>query len=215
MLRLLDIALVTGLGVVAALAGGVVAPLGGGVAMAGAFFLTPIAGMFEGMVSGGWAGMVAGMAGGMAAGRLRGRDRGRDRCGRGARPPSTFTISTGAWVGYRGKGHRGPRRRGPRLGSPATPLRPDHPGLGAALGGGEALVFEQIAGRTLFGPVGTGADIALLPPGHAITGVDIAPAMLARARPRAACYPGTITLLEADLTALPFGDGAFDTALAV
>jgi len=129
MLRLLDIALVTGLGVVAALAGGVVAPLGGGVAMAGAFFLTPIAGMFEGMVSGGWAGMVAGMAGGMAAGRLRGRDRGRDRCGRGARPPSTFTISTGAWVGYRGKGHRGPRRRGPRLGSPATPLRPDHPGL--------------------------------------------------------------------------------------
>jgi len=76
-------------------------------------------------------------------------------------------------------------------------------------------LFERIAGRTLFGAVGTGLDIALLPPGHEITGVDISPGMLARARPRAERYAGQITLAEADLTALPFPDAHFDTALAV
>jgi len=76
-------------------------------------------------------------------------------------------------------------------------------------------LFSRITGRTLFGAVGTGVDIALLPRGHEITGVDLSPAMLERARPRAAAYAGEITLMEADLTALPFPDGHFDTALAV
>jgi len=76
-------------------------------------------------------------------------------------------------------------------------------------------LFEKITGRTLFGAVGTGVDIALLPPGREITGVDISPAMLAHARPRAATYPGRLELVEADLTALPFADGSFDTVLSV
>jgi len=76
-------------------------------------------------------------------------------------------------------------------------------------------LFRQIAGRTLFGAVGTGIDIAILPPGHEITGVDISPAMLERARPRAATYAGEIDLVEADLTTLPFPDAHFDTALSV
>jgi len=76
-------------------------------------------------------------------------------------------------------------------------------------------LFTKISGRTLFGAVGTGVDIALLPPGHEVIGVDISPAMLERARPRAAAYTGEITLTEADLTALPFPDAHFDTALSV
>ncbi len=76
-------------------------------------------------------------------------------------------------------------------------------------------LFSRIAGRTLFGAVGTGLDIALLPPGLEVTGVDISPAMLARARPRAATYSGRLDLVEADLTALPFADGSFDTVLSV
>lgn len=79
----------------------------------------------------------------------------------------------------------------------------------------KAALFSRIEGRTLFAAVGTGLDIALLPPGREITGVDISPAMLARARPRAAAYPGRLDLVEADLTALPFADGSFDTALTV
>ncbi len=81
--------------------------------------------------------------------------------------------------------------------------------------GPKRALFEKIGGRTLFGAVGTGIDIALLPPGHTITGVDISPAMLERAHPRAAAYQGEITLVEADLTALPFDDASFDTALTV
>lgn len=79
----------------------------------------------------------------------------------------------------------------------------------------KAALFSRIEGRTLFAAVGTGLDIALLPPGREITGVDISPAMLAHARPRAATYPGRLDLVEADLTALPFADGSFDTALTV
>jgi len=76
-------------------------------------------------------------------------------------------------------------------------------------------LFSRISGRTLFGAVGTGIDIPLLPPELEITGVDISPAMLERARPRAATYTGKIILTEADLTTLPFADAHFDTALSV
>ncbi len=76
-------------------------------------------------------------------------------------------------------------------------------------------LFRKIEGRTLFGAVGTGLDIPLLPPGHEIVGVEISPAMLARARERAARYPGRLELVEADLTDLPFADASFDTALTV
>lgn len=76
----------------------------------------------------------------------------------------------------------------------------------------EAL-FAKIAGRTLLVAVGTGLDIAFLPPGREIVAVDISAAMLARARPRALRYPGTLELLQADVTALPLASATFDTAL--
>jgi ubiquinone/menaquinone biosynthesis C-methylase UbiE len=80
-------------------------------------------------------------------------------------------------------------------------------------GPGKRALFDKIAGRTLLAAVGTGLDIAFLPPDRDLVAIDISPRMLDRARPRAARYAGTIELLRADVTALPFADAAFDTAL--
>jgi ubiquinone/menaquinone biosynthesis C-methylase UbiE len=76
-------------------------------------------------------------------------------------------------------------------------------------------LFAKIAGRTLLAAVGTGLDIAFLPPGRDIVAIDISPGMLDRAKPRAAAYSGTLELVRADVTDLPFADAAFDTALTV
>jgi len=76
-------------------------------------------------------------------------------------------------------------------------------------------LFAKIAGRTLLAAVGTGLDIAFLPPGRDIVAVDISPGMLERARPRATRYAGTLDLRQADVTDLPFPTAAFDTALTV
>ena len=76
-------------------------------------------------------------------------------------------------------------------------------------------LFAGITGRTLLAAVGTGLDIVFLPPGHDIVAIDISAAMLDRAHPRAARYPGSLELVRADVTTLPFADAAFDTALTV
>jgi ubiquinone/menaquinone biosynthesis C-methylase UbiE len=72
--------------------------------------------------------------------------------------------------------------------------------------------FSAMNGKILFLAVGTGLDIAFFPPGHEITGIDISPRMLEKARPRAAAYPasGTIDLREMDVHDLDFEDGTFD-----
>lgn len=60
--------------------------------------------------------------------------------------------------------------------------------------------------------VGTGAGalaLALAPLVGEVTGVDVEPALLARARDRA---PANATFVEADATALPFEDASFDLA---
>lgn len=67
-------------------------------------------------------------------------------------------------------------------------------------------------GRVLLPGVGTGADLPLLPPGVTAVGVDLSPAMLARAR-RAADIGRTVVLIRADVQALPLRDGACDAAL--
>jgi ubiquinone/menaquinone biosynthesis C-methylase UbiE len=46
-----------------------------------------------------------------------------------------------------------------------------------------------------------------------LTGVDFSPAMLARARARAAEHGVEVALHEADAQALPFGDESFDTVV--
>jgi len=76
-------------------------------------------------------------------------------------------------------------------------------------------LFDKITGHTLMAAVGTGLDIAFLPPGRDLVAIDISPAMLDRARPRAAAYAGALELRQADVTALPFADASFDTVLTV
>jgi ubiquinone/menaquinone biosynthesis C-methylase UbiE len=74
-------------------------------------------------------------------------------------------------------------------------------------------LFAHMQGRVLFVAVGTGQDIPFFPPGRDITGIDISPRMLAKARERAAHYPGTLKLRVMDLHALEFPEHSFDQVM--
>ncbi|MCK5274037.1 MAG: class I SAM-dependent methyltransferase [Alphaproteobacteria bacterium] len=71
-------------------------------------------------------------------------------------------------------------------------------------------LFSGMDGNILFLAVGTGLDIASFPPGKDITGIDISPKMLAKAKPRAAAYPGNLTLRVMDVHEMDFPDASFD-----
>jgi len=71
-------------------------------------------------------------------------------------------------------------------------------------------LFSRMEGNILFLAVGTGLDIASFPPGKEITGIDISPEMLAKATPRAAAYPGNLTLQVMDVHEMDFPDASFD-----
>ena len=65
--------------------------------------------------------------------------------------------------------------------------------------------------EVLIAGIGSGLDIPYLPHGPAYTGIDITPAMLARARHRA--NHREITLEEGDVMALPYADNRFDAII--
>ena len=71
-------------------------------------------------------------------------------------------------------------------------------------------LFANMRGKVLFVAVGTGQDIPFFPPGLDITGIDISPRMLAKARERAARYNGSLDLRVMDIHALEFDDHSFD-----
>ncbi len=71
-------------------------------------------------------------------------------------------------------------------------------------------LFSKMKGRVLFLAVGTGLDIQFFPPGQDIVGIDISPAMLEKAAPKAAAYDGRLELREMDVHELGFEDGSFD-----
>lgn len=65
--------------------------------------------------------------------------------------------------------------------------------------------------RVLVSGIGTGLDLPFLPEGPRYTGVDITPAMLDKARKRAALYTrNTLELRLGDVMALEFEDQSFD-----
>ncbi len=74
-------------------------------------------------------------------------------------------------------------------------------------------LLRRARGRVLEVGVGTGRNVEHYPAGVEIVGIDVSPAMLERARRRAADRTG-VTLMHADVQDLPFDDGAFDTAVA-
>lgn len=65
--------------------------------------------------------------------------------------------------------------------------------------------------------IGSGLDIPHLPPGNRYTGIDLTPAMLARARRRLAGHRARdrldLSLVEADAMRLPFADACFDSVV--
>ena len=80
--------------------------------------------------------------------------------------------------------------------------------------GGRQWVCRQAAGRVLEVGIGTGRNLAHYPPDVHLTGIDLSPAMLDRARARASSLGRSIDLRVADAQRLPFADASFDTVTA-
>jgi ubiquinone/menaquinone biosynthesis C-methylase UbiE len=80
-------------------------------------------------------------------------------------------------------------------------------------GGGREWACSQAHGDVLEVAVGTGLNLPFYPAHARLTGMDLSPAMLARARSRAAELGREVDLREGDAQALPFADGSFDTVV--
>lgn len=77
------------------------------------------------------------------------------------------------------------------------------------------LLFRQLSGRLLDAGVGTGRNFPFYPRGSDVVGIDLSPAMLARARQRIdVCAAASIELKAMDVTALDLPDCSFDAAIA-
>lgn len=77
-----------------------------------------------------------------------------------------------------------------------------------------SLLFEGLSGNILDAGVGTGSNMPWYPDGSDVTGVDLSPSMLRRARRRWSASPARVALVEMDITHLAFPDAAFDAAVA-
>lgn len=77
-------------------------------------------------------------------------------------------------------------------------------------------VFAPVAGarRLLDCAIGTGRNIPYYPATAQVTGFDLSPAMLARARRRSRSLGRAVELFEANVLDLPFADGHFSAATA-
>lgn len=64
-------------------------------------------------------------------------------------------------------------------------------------------------------PCGAGLALDGVRPGVRYVGVDVSPAMLGRTRRRAGVLGLSVELVEADVGALPFDDGAFDVCVCL
>lgn len=71
----------------------------------------------------------------------------------------------------------------------------------------------EARGRVLEVAVGTGLNLPRYVPGVRISGIDLSPGMLAKARERAKELGVDADLRVGDAMALPYGDGEFDTVV--
>jgi demethylmenaquinone methyltransferase/2-methoxy-6-polyprenyl-1,4-benzoquinol methylase len=74
-------------------------------------------------------------------------------------------------------------------------------------------MFRGLSGRILDAGVGTGRNFPFYPPGSQVVGIDLSPAMLARAEGRATSA-ASVELKQMDVTRLDFPDRHFDAAVA-
>src|SRR5205085_8119269 len=76
------------------------------------------------------------------------------------------------------------------------------------------LLFRGLSGRILDAGVGTGRNFPFYPPGSEVVGIDLSPAMLARAERRRPTAAARVELRQMDVTRLGFPDRSFDAAIA-
>jgi len=76
------------------------------------------------------------------------------------------------------------------------------------------LLFSGLSGRVLDAGVGTGRNMPFYPRGAEMVGIDLSPAMLARAERRRAALDAKADLRRMDVTRLDFPDASFDAAVA-
>ncbi len=72
-------------------------------------------------------------------------------------------------------------------------------------------LFSKAKGSTMLVAAGTGADFKFFPADIELTAIDFSPTMLEWAEKKRHESASPLTLLEADVTALDFEDGTFDT----
>src|SRR5262249_33683727 len=75
-------------------------------------------------------------------------------------------------------------------------------------------LFAGLSGLILDAGVGTGRNFPFYPPGARIMGIDLSPAMLARAARRRPSSATEIELREMDVTRIDLPDWHFDAAVA-
>jgi ubiquinone/menaquinone biosynthesis C-methylase UbiE len=76
------------------------------------------------------------------------------------------------------------------------------------------MLFAGTGGAILDAGVGTGRNMPFYPVGAKVTGIDLSPRMLERARRRGECLGVTADLREMDVRRTPFPDGYFDHIIA-
>jgi ubiquinone/menaquinone biosynthesis C-methylase UbiE len=75
-------------------------------------------------------------------------------------------------------------------------------------------LFSGLSGRILDAGVGTGRNFPFYPPSSEVVGIDLSPAMLARAERKRLLAATTVELRQMDVTRLDFPDRSFDAAVA-
>lgn len=75
-------------------------------------------------------------------------------------------------------------------------------------------MFQGLSGRILDAGVGTGRNFPFYPPSSEVVGIDLSPAMLARAERRRHTAAAPVALRQMDVTRLDFPDRSFDAAVA-
>jgi ubiquinone/menaquinone biosynthesis C-methylase UbiE len=75
-------------------------------------------------------------------------------------------------------------------------------------------LFAGLSGRILDAGVGTGRNFPFYPANSTVVGIDLSPAMLARARRRLPAAAARVDLQRMDVTQLAFPDRSFDAAVA-
>ena len=78
---------------------------------------------------------------------------------------------------------------------------------------GRQWVCSRAQGEVLEVAIGTGRNLTFYPAGVRLTGIDLSPAMLERARERAGELAMEVDLREGDAQDLPFPGGSFDTVV--